>query len=132
MSDRQLPDGLRRLNKLADLLESEPPENFSLASWKYGTACCAGGFAATHPYFVNEGLGIRPDRILPVYFVPSYDGYTSWQAVEKFIQLDDDEARSLFDPTCYLMEDWHSLKPVINRIRALVRHKTALYAMLTT
>ena len=128
MSDRQLPDGLRRLNKLADLLETQPPKEFTLSTWSCGFACCAVGFAASHPYFTAEGLGLAlAPQVSPTKsYHPTYDFSESWGAVERFFELNDDEARSLFDPSCYCMNSWSDPRPVVMRIRAMVEQKTAL------
>lgn len=137
MSNRQLPDGLRRLNKLADLLETAPPEapdQFDLASWRCGFAMCAVGFAATTDCFMAEGLHLAKLTLKHYespHIVPRYGDAFEWDAVRKFFDLTEDEAASLFDPSAYDMANWRNPRAVIIRIRALVTHKTALLSMLT-
>lgn len=131
MSNRKLPDGLRRLAHLADALEASPPPSFRLDTWHCGTACCAGGFAATLPEFMEEGLRLVTEVNVYAVRVPCYYGALGMQAMMDFFGLDADEANSLFYPTTYQMADWSNLGAVINRIRAMVSHKTALLMMLT-
>jgi hypothetical protein len=116
-----------RLLKLADILddfENQKPEGverFDMESWHCGTAACAAGTAALHPWFNGQGLYMgasvwSPGRI------PRYNGYINFTALENFFEISEADAAWLFDPMEYDNPYLTPVHPwdVATRIRILV------------
>lgn len=117
----RLPPGAARLMRLAGYLDDLDPARFSLSWWVIrqphcGTVCCAVGHAAMLPEFRAQGLNFGGFCSLE----PTYDGLTSWSAVQAFFEITAAEANRLF--SLYEYPDGARTPPrmVAARIRELV------------
>ncbi len=131
MSDRQLPDGLRRLSILAKYLEGQLPKMFDLLEWDCGTAACAVGHATACPALKAEGLRLETARMLS--FVsqsvePVYRHLRSWSAAGEFFEIDLIEVKYLFSAEAYHVAEWNDPRAVAGRIRAFLASKTSVDA----
>ena len=82
-----LPIGHRRLLRLAEFLETVPPEQFDMSSWisECGTAACAAGWAARIPEF--NAAGYRCDA----WSGPRFGGESLFGALRLFFGLSSSE-----------------------------------------
>lgn len=124
-----------RLLKLADRLDTVPPDRFDLDAWfqsftedECGTAACAVGWACTIPEF--NAAGFRAEMsddgycLCPQY-IPADTGpvYTSWAAVREFFGLTQPEADRLFFAGSYPLDSDPTPAEVAARIRGFVRQE---------
>lgn len=137
-----------RLERLAALLDTVPPEKFDLGSWACGTTACAIGWAALDPTFRNEGFRLEVEYFVPLFGTrrradatklshtnvswrrlqpdsyPVFGGYEDYEAVMLFFGLSKDQAHRLFDRAAY--GNAGTATDVAKRIRAmLARSKRA-------
>ena len=126
MTTRKQSD--ERLLKLAWLLENLPAEipkmkfpkpskniTFNLREWfSCGTAACAVGFAACHPWFNERELRLSYNNN------PMYDNMYNFSAAALFFGAQYGEARYLFAPQDYKRGN---RRDVAKRIRAFVRNR---------
>ena len=105
-----------RLLRLADHLETVPPETFDLSTWKCSSFACAVGHAADIPKFAAAGFS--------VYNLPCYNGKTGRAAVFKFFGIGAETFKRLFLAESYGGASNHFPKPlslvVADRIREMV------------
>lgn len=119
-----------RLLALADLLEGKgmfegqapQPENFDLKLWKTGcqTTACAVGHAATHPYFIEQGLTLSQCGLG---WQPVYNGSSNWSAVGKFFDINRSHCEFLFHRVNYRDDIRTTPVQVAERIRQLVAER---------
>ena len=135
---------LRRLNKLAELLEGiTDKKHFKMETWAEhngsprafaddaphleadgrfgcGTAACALGYAALHPSFRRSGLklGAADHWMHGPIWAPEFEGLFGFAAGEAFFGLTGDDARSIFDPSAGAGK---TPKQVAKRVRKLIR-----------
>ena len=136
-----------RLQALATMLRSVPPDNFNLDSWRYkedldvllgqcvtdeqitshtcGTTACAVGRACAMPEFNVQGLTY--DNWEPLY--TCYGSIRSmsvgWSAVEAFFDISYKEAQELFTDEGYKYSEYgDSVTPqnVAKRIEEFISH----------
>ena len=90
--------GLRRLLKLADHLDTVPPETFDMSTWWCGTKGCAMGHAAQMPAFRRLGLLVTSytDFYEGVIVGVTFEGETDFNAAAAFFGLKWGEAVALF------------------------------------
>ena len=96
---------VERLKELTKLLSTIPETNFDLDAWsggenligveqqnliECGTVCCAVGWACSHPPFIEQGLHWGK------YDYPTYEEYSSWNAVVAFFDIPREIAEYLF------------------------------------
>lgn len=112
MNEQQLKPDFRdtpkiqrlRLVRLAKMLENwteererlECPVRFDMNDWYCGTAACALGSAALHPYFNRHGLALRGWSA-----APTYKSYAGYGAASQFFGIPRAQACWLFDPGEY-------------------------------
>ncbi len=80
-----------RMIKLADHLETVPPDNFDMGFWKCGTKACAIGHGCTIPSFRRAGLhlSILEDE-------PIYKNLHHYDAIAEFFGIPFSDAVDLF------------------------------------
>lgn len=123
--------GLKRLQRLALLLDGVPPERFDMSHWSRGkcspwtgeseafapptcgTTACAGGWATTVPEFQLAGL--KMDGGMPI-----YDGQDGYQACIAFFRVPgrNRALERLFDPLAD--EKKNTPRAVARRIRQFI------------
>lgn len=127
---------VRRLTKLANYMDKLPEEQakrFDMFNWfghygehevksksrafikrDCGTKACAAGWACTMPEFKRAGLKIdRDDQ-------PTYKKHHSWSAVQKFFDLHEVHAESIFNASSiYTPKQW------AKHCRKFIRDNTA-------
>lgn len=124
------------LEKLANT-KGKPKVRFDLNLWgkqrpdrrgktptKLGcaTAACAVGHAMLMPEFRKQGLSAN--IICNGYMVPVFKNTEDFQAVEKFFDIEDEVAHSLFLPESYLITRGKKAEQAVAaRIRAFVAGK---------
>ena len=95
--------GLRRLLKLADHLDTVPPETFDMSTWWCGTRGCAMGHAAQMPAFRRLGLRLEAsvsfDEEVTVGVV--LEDEQDYGAAAVLFGLTRGEAKDLFCPSTY-------------------------------
>jgi len=111
----------KRLLRLADLLDTVPPEHFDLGVWLAGdgppckTAACAVGWATTIPAFRRAGLTTDSSGW------PIYSEWGGFNAAEQFFGLTEDDALHLFASSYrYRLADLTRPTTVARRIREFV------------
>ena len=117
-----------RLLRLADLVETIPPEKFDLADyWQHpcGTIYCGLGWAGHDEWFQNEGLRfeIAGWWNTPI---PVFNGLVNFDAVTAFFELASDfgrntQAEFLFSKDSYVTRPAHPSEVAI-RIRLFIEH----------
>lgn len=121
-----------RLERLAALLDTVPPEKFDLGSWACGTTACAIGWAALDPTFRSEGLRLDCVPSPDTYhcytvtdltqtggtFFPVFGKAVYYAAAEAFWGLTNNQAHKLFAPWSY--DPPGTPSDVAKRIRALL------------
>ncbi len=111
-----------RLLRLADHLDTVPPELFDLAHWgsrvPCGTVCCAVGHACLMPEFQAAGFRAVWDEDG---FEPEFSGLTDWDATELFFGIGHVTALCLFSAQSYPVGAPATAAQVAARIRAFVR-----------
>jgi hypothetical protein len=98
------------------MLDGLTPDQFDMETWtsKCGTVCCAAGWAATLPEFVEKGFRLRDGS-------PYYDGFWQWNAISKFFDLLPGYSEHLFWGLSYPEENYEpSPEDVASRIRDFV------------
>lgn len=83
----------QRLEQMVTMLRALPPEkrdDFNLIHWKCGTTACAVGHACVDPVFTEQGLRRSYTD------APSFEGRSSWDAVERFFDLNNTQSNHLF------------------------------------
>ena len=115
--------GSERLERLASILDTLPPERLTFSRWYGDGKGCAIGLAATiDPWFQAQGLRLEHDHSLKDCH-PVYDGATDWSAAASFFELSHKELRDLFDQTGYDGEMRPHPQRVASRIRKLLASK---------
>lgn len=112
-----------RLTRLAQILDSVPPEQFDLSLWRAdascGTVACAIGWCTLDPEFQQQGFGW--DGGMPTFTSPHYfDLLRSWPAVRAFFGLTQSEVESLFTLNGYPDIEDPGTADVIDRIDDLL------------
>ena len=102
MTIAKKPDGIRRLERLADYLGTVPAEVFNLEDWECGAVFCAIGHACQIPEFQAEGLKLRylemdSDGVKH----PFFRDKISWEAVKAFFEISATVAVPLFSSSYY-------------------------------
>src|SRR5262245_58491680 len=87
--------GRERLEMLAALVETLPPERLSLARWFGFGKGCAVGWAATDPWFRAQGLRLGHSDDL-AHCRPEFEHRSDWAAVASFFAITHGEAQRLF------------------------------------
>lgn len=116
-----------RLLKLAEKLDSVPPDSFGMYHW-YSNGCstscgfkaCAAGWAATIPEFAEAGFVIEYST-KGLSCGPRFNQYEGFAAVQSFFGIDSSAADYLFgsyDPNENSDEPWY----VANKIREFVKN----------
>lgn len=113
----------KRLLELADLLDANDGEHFSMEEWYHtnpecGYTACAVGTALFHKPFREQGLSCEKTEEGDLN--PIYQSKSNWQAVEAFFGLEKKDAEFLFSPKSYETGDKTGPGVVANRIRELV------------
>jgi hypothetical protein len=74
------------------------PDDF-YPSINCSTTACAGGLAAMHPPFREQGLSFRvkENHIM----TPTYEGVRGYEALSRFFDLEEDLTYYIFDPDAY-------------------------------
>lgn len=92
---------IERLKHLQEVLSKVPEGALAMDKWSNscGTSACAVGWSCMDPNFKDQGLSLSTvksiftgDNLL----LPSFEGETGWDAVEKFFDLDFRVAELLF------------------------------------
>jgi len=125
---------LERLNKLIEVVSlhvgkrGKPVKlngverKWDMTRWDCGTATCALGSAALHPWFKRRGLKMRNDILLyiPVYVDTSGNYHSGYDAGMKFFGITVSESHWLFWSSTY---DKINITPtdVVRRIKRLIR-----------
>lgn len=144
------PHHEERLLKTASVLMNLPKERkanpslptaFNISWWidnendeeelNCGTAACAVGHVMFHPWFKQRGLRPSESEYARGIVVPTFDNkkggvkLESWDAVEAFYGITDDEADYLFSGTRYDYDYMSEISPktVALRIRQFVKDK---------
>ena len=125
--------GKRRLLRLAEFLDSLPPEKFDLAYWgdqssPCGTVACACGWACLLPEFQAEGLKVNiytedEKRYATGTFAPVYGSNRGVEAMMEFFDISSDDFDDLFLDDSYPEYDRGGKTPpsdVAERIRHFV------------
>lgn len=88
----------KRLLKLAELLDTVPPKQFDMGTWKCGTTACAAGWAASDKWFKDRGLTLIPDRYWddPEQWEIKFGQDVAFAAAAKFFLVTYEEAELLF------------------------------------
>lgn len=128
---------LKRLRILAEWLKKVPPERFDLGWWfigpspwgapslsleddDCGTTACAVGWGSACPALRRAGLTLNTRA------VPSFEGETGFDAVERFFRLSEEQACHLFNDGDYPDRNRTRLPTVIKRIEAFIaKHEGA-------
>lgn len=106
-----------RLEQMVVMLRNLPPEKrskFDISEWHCGTSACAVGSACFDPWFNEQGLYLNE------YGSPSFDGWSSWDAVEAFFGLEPSDALNLFYGGNYPKGDDTTPAEVAARIEAFI------------
>lgn len=117
---------LRVVQEHEQELSSQLTPIFDLTWWydnddKCGTTACAIGWCCQDPWFQRQGFALGSDQGMPKLFFPKYHGLEEWEAVQKFFDLDGDEADFLFRAEAY--GDERVLAAVINRVEAFMNER---------
>jgi hypothetical protein len=118
--------GAERLTKLAEVLENFTEEKkalgleeFDISEWHCGTAACALGTAALHPWFNRRGFRIADG----MFAIPRFDSGDRTDfgiyAAASFFDITVDQGSSIFFGSAY--DPPPTAKQVATRIRALVK-----------
>jgi hypothetical protein len=100
---------------MVTMLRNLPEENqFNLESWSCGTSACAVGWACVNPVFIEQGLTRRHTG------APEFKGYTSWDAVEAFFEINATQSEHLFDYETYPKFCGTGPNEVADRIEAFI------------
>ena len=133
---------IHRLEVLRDALRTSTivhtPGRFDLRTWagnehipwegnpdlSCGTTCCAVGLGTTIPEFAKAGLYLEKSDYDEAGIVYKMDGikYESFDAVEKFFDISNREARMLFSPNAYDNYEQTSPNEVADRIQAFIEN----------
>lgn len=130
--ETNIDTGLGRLIFLANFLDTVPKSRFDLDSWRSttneisdrvffskecGTTACAVGWACALPQF--QALGLKFRHTYPVLSRKGKPDKGSWDAVEEFFDIGQEESAYLFLDTRYL-ESESGPSDVAARIRKFV------------
>jgi hypothetical protein len=109
-----------KLLKLTDFLSELPKEKFDLVTWiqrkqiSCNTIACAAGWAIIVGIFDGVGFNELTD--------PNYNGYSSWLALAKYLEIPPEDAEFLFMREQYNGEFSNEKASVIRRIRNYVKN----------
>lgn len=126
----QLPTFLSTKKPTKDIPKlTKPIKRFDLGTFiTCGTAACALGTAALHPWFRLKGLKDQSDEVeesingKPVeYFTPVCNGKEAFEAGSEFFGINDHASNYLFNPNHYPSSHKES-SYVANRIRQFVKN----------
>lgn len=119
-------NAIERLQKLHEILDDVSPGHFDMYSW-CGTAACAGGHAASHPWFNKRGLTMkRPRHDLSINRMASWPTFVidgeelqTYDALQRFFDIDVRTTHALFDPGGYpgVTHGREAIREVQRRIR---------------
>lgn len=115
------------LLKICEILQEVLDKNFSLKVWRCGTAGCAIGHAASHPWFIERGLTMSDNHGISSthgnYIQPEFnngeDVFTDFTAVSEFFDISYDDACFLFGGNYYSQKNV-TKQDVIDRIQKYV------------
>lgn len=87
------------LEKLIKILEKIPNEKFDINTWQMrsvgcNTVCCAAGWAALDPEFIDAGFKMSEDYFGSV--MPSYKGMLPYESLQEFFGLGPDQVWWIF------------------------------------
>ncbi|KAH0542816.1 hypothetical protein GP486_008612, partial [Trichoglossum hirsutum] len=86
-----------------------------------GTSGCAWGLAAISGIFKDEGLTYEISSASTTSLVPVFDGWRGFAAADRFFEISNAMAASLFDPMYYEVKDGREAElAVAKRVRTLV------------
>lgn len=113
---------IKRLQTLANFLKIVTANQFDLSTWydddnTCGTTACAIGWATVIPEFSALGFKLVEPRYSDQY-LPYFNGYTSWDAVEEFFDLTTKQALFLF--TSYYYPNSQNPKHVVDRLEHVI------------
>lgn len=128
----------KRLLTLAKFLLTVPEDNFDLSTWRAGdcsgfvtdeklnnhtcgTTACAVGWACSIPEFINLGLHMPLHRVSAWSSYPVFSGQVSWDAVEKFFGITQEESKYLFQSDYYYGTSEATPSGVAIRIKQFVK-----------
>lgn len=93
-----------RLLRLADHLDTVPPENFKITVWKCDTVACAIGHAVS--IFHEEGLHLFYPEDYRFILIPRYKNQVGLEAVASFFDITEDDAEDLFTYRGIASRNW--------------------------
>ena len=136
---QKLETGNQRLLFLAAFLDTVNEDRFNLETWRRGeyvhvitdevllhdcgTTACAVGWACSLPEFRELGLGFH--EYYPTLETDDLGRLHTWDAVERFFDLDSAESSYLFIYTQYSSTN-SAPRDVADRIREFVMERTVL------
>ena len=115
-----------RLLKLADLLDTVPPQQFDMGKWSdsteftCNTVACAGGWACSIPEFEKDGLFLTTDEWG---YLVCFGKKSATAALMAFFESKEDVINSTF-----YSETYHASTITPTMVAARIREKVREYA----
>jgi hypothetical protein len=112
------------LLELANHLDTIDPSVFDLGRWKSQlpvNECGHAGCAIGHGSDIFWDMGLRLAKDDAGTFIPTFNNYRSWRAVEKFFDLNEEESKYLFAERKYEKKTLTLPSEVSDRIRNFIK-----------